>query len=143
MQPRNPDFEAAARALCANAPFVQDLGLQVVEVGVGRASTRLPVLPRLLQQDGVVHAGVQATLADHTAGAAAMTLLPAGQTVLSINFQVNLLSPAQGDELRCRAEVVRAGRRVVVVEASVHALGGAQSRLVSRSTVTLAVVERR
>jgi uncharacterized protein (TIGR00369 family) len=125
-----------------DVPFLVDLGARLTEVRAGVAESALTVEPRHGQQDGFVHAGVMATLADHTAGAAAGTLLRADQGVLSIECKVNLLRPATGARLRCRAEVLRPGRTISVVEASVFTEDPAPARLCAKATVTLAVVER-
>ncbi|GAB5602508.1 PaaI family thioesterase [Thermus sp. FJN-A] len=117
------------------APFVNHLGVRLVEAGEGWCLTEMPVGPVHLQQDGFVHAGVQATLADHTAGAAATTLVALGEAVLTVEFKLNLLRPAQGERLRCRAQVLRGGRTLSVVESEVHT-----DRLVAKATVTLAIV---
>jgi uncharacterized protein (TIGR00369 family) len=121
--------------------FTAALGLETRRLGEGRCDTELTLRPDHLQQDGVVHAGVQATMADHTAGAAALTLAPEGTTVLTIEFKVNLLRAARGQVLRCEARVLRGGRRVSVVEADVFALEDNQPTLVSKAIVTLAIVE--
>ncbi len=121
----------------ARAPFMRWLGVDAASTAPGRVEATLRVRPELLQQDGFVHAGVQTALADHTAGAAAATLTPAGKTVLSIELKINMLRPATGQLLRCVAEVLRAGRTVTVVESSVYA----EEKLVAKATVTLAVVD--
>ncbi len=54
-----------------------------------------------------VHAGVQATIADHTAGGAATTLIDKGQFVLTVEFKINLLRVTRGDSLLCRAQVLK------------------------------------
>jgi uncharacterized protein (TIGR00369 family) len=127
-----------------HVPFLVDLGARLTVARSGLAESVLDVAPRHGQQDGFVHAGVMATLADHTAGAAAGTVLRPDQGVLSIEFKVNLLRPATGSRLRCRAQVLRPGRTVSVVEAEVFSEtpGSAEPRLCAKATVTLAVVER-
>ncbi len=132
-------YEEARRVFYA-APFAADLGLVLERLAVGECETSLKILPRHLQQDGFVHAGVQASLADHTAGGAAATLLVEGKIVLSIEFKINLLRPAKGDVLSCRAKVLKGGRQVTVAEAEVYAVTGEKEILVSKATVTLANV---
>ena len=83
---------------------------------------------------------MQASLADHTAGAAAMTLIPPGHIVLSIEFKISLLSPGRGERLVCRAAVLKPGRTVSFAEARVYGLSGAAERLVSHATVSVAIV---
>jgi uncharacterized protein (TIGR00369 family) len=139
-----PDLSAdtieQVQAIFERSAFVSDLGVSLEALGPGWCETSLAIQPRHLQQNDFVHAGVQATLADHTAGAAASTLVQAGLTVLSIEFKINLLRPAIGQRLRCRADVLRGGRTISVVEAAVYAGAGDQEKLTAKATVTLAVV---
>jgi uncharacterized protein (TIGR00369 family) len=123
------------------APFVADLGVRLLSIGPGQCETDLAVEPRHQQQNGFVHAGVQATMADHTAGAAAATMLESGQHVLTVEFKINLLRAARGNRLRCRAVVLKPGSRVVVVESEVHCERDDNSSLVSKAIATMAVVD--
>ena len=124
------------------ATFVHDMGVRFVACGPGWCETTLAVQPRHAQQDGFVHAGVLATLADHTAGGAAGTCARLDQGVLSIEFKINLLRPALGPDLRCRAVVLRPGKSVTVAEAEVYDVRPAGEVMVAKATVTLAVVQR-
>jgi len=122
------------------APFIADLGIQLDSLGHGECTTVLLLQPRHLQQDGYVHAGVQATMADHTAGAAAATLLQVGQIVLTAEFKINLLRAAKGDRLICRAKVLKPGKQLTVVESEIFCAASETEKLVSKATVTIAVV---
>ncbi len=122
------------------APFVATLGIRPVTIACGSCETELEVQPQHLQQNGLVHAGVQATLADHTAGAAAATLVASGQTVVTAEFKINLLRAAKGRRLRCRAQVLKPGSALIVVESEVFCDDGDDSKLVSKTTATMAVV---
>lgn len=123
------------------APFIADLGFQLEKIDRGSCETVLDLEPRHLQQDGFVHAGVQATMADHTAGGAAATLAEPGRLVLSVEFKINLLRAAQGERLVCHAKVLKPGSRLMVVESEVFCESGGTSSLVSKTTATIAVVE--
>lgn len=130
-----------------DAPFVTHLGLEAVRWGPGWVETRLPLKPWHLQQTGVVHAGVLTSVADHTAGAAAMTVAPPGHSVVSVEFKVNLLAGVsaggEGAALECRAEVLKAGRRFSVVEAEVFGQVKGQRTLVFKLQGTMAPVEQK
>lgn len=143
MQPRNPEYAQQVAESFRQAAFVMDVGYELVSITPGRVATRLAVKPRHLQQDSVIHMGVQATMADHTAGAAAGSLIAADQLVLTTGFTMNLLQAAVGEELRCRAQVLRAGRTLSVVESEVFAVARGEEMLVSKATVTLAVLPRK
>ena len=140
LNPQNPDYLAVVQAIFRQTPFIQHLGIELVDIGPGWCETRLVVHQEHLQQDGFIHAGVQATLADHTAGAAAGSLMAPGEIVLTAEFKINLLRPAQGERLRGRADVLRAGKTLTVVESSVYAQAQDGEKLVAKAMVTLAVV---
>jgi uncharacterized protein (TIGR00369 family) len=118
---RSPTTEPQSQIekLLANAPFIADLGVVLSAVGPDWLETELVIVPRLRQQHGYVHAGVVTTLADHTAGGAASTGLGPHQSVLTADFTVHLLRPASGALLRCRGEVVKSGKRLIVTQADV------------------------
>jgi uncharacterized protein (TIGR00369 family) len=124
----------------ASAPFVAAVGYALEAVGEGWAESTLAVEPRHLQHDGFIHAGVQGTMADHTAGAAGGTMVGAGRTLLTVEYKLNLLRPAVGEWLRCRATVLKPGRSIFVVESEVTAGDGGGHKLVAKAIVTLAVV---
>ena len=138
MQARNAGFRTEIERIFGGAGFIPSLGLRLVDCDPGWCETELDLRPEHLQQDGYVHAGVQATIADHTGGAAAATLMAEGQRVLTIEFKINLLRPGEGDRLLCRAEVLRPGRSVTVSESSVFGVQGGTRMLISKATVTLA-----
>ena len=141
MKPRNPDYQAEINRVFKQAPFIEDIGMELVEVSPGRCSTVLMLEKRHQQQDGFVHAGVLTTVADHTAGTAGAALIAAGQYVLSTDIKVCLMRPARGDRLHCRARVLKAGRRLIFTESDVFCQDAHQEQvLVVKAMVTLAVV---
>ena len=125
------------------APFVMSLGIRLVGIDPGICETELDIEPRHLQQDGFVHAGVQATMADHTAGGAAATLIEPDHIVLTVEFKINLLRAAKGERLTCRSKVLKPGSRLIVVESEVLCENEGSSKLVSKTTASIAVVEIR
>ena len=136
VNPRRPDYAAYVRSIFDRAAFIGDLGVELVDLRPGFCETTLAVTPRLLQQDGFVHAGVTTTLADHTAGGAAGTLVGADETVLTSAYDVHFLRPGRGDRITCRATVLKPGRTLVVVEAEV----AVKDALIAKMTATVAVV---
>lgn len=127
----------------SSAPFIADLGLEPVSIECGECRSRLVLANRHLQQDGFVHFGVQATMADHTAGAAGASVAKPGQIVLTSDFSLKLLRSAKGTHLECVANVLKAGSSLTVVESEVYCGTVDNMRLVSKATVTLAVVSPR
>lgn len=123
------------------ARFIVDLGIRLESVGEGECETVLDLNDRHLQQDGFVHAGVQASIADHTAGVAAATLIRKHKMVLSVEFKINLLRAAKGEKLICRAKVLKPGRRFSVVESEVWCVDAGEELLASKMTATIAYVD--
>jgi uncharacterized protein (TIGR00369 family) len=136
MNPRRPDYAEYVRSIFDRAAFIRDLGVELVDVGPGFCETALVITPRLLQQHGFVHAGVTTTLADHTAGGAAATLIGPDQAVLTSEYKIHFLRPGRADRLTCRATVLKAGTMFSVVEAEVRALDS----LIGKMMATVAVV---
>lgn len=131
------------REIFRAAPFVAAIGMALESVSAGECATSLDVRGDHLQQNGVVHAGVVATMADHTAGGAASSLLEAGHYPLTVEFKINLLRPATTPRLLCRANVLKAGRTIVVAESEVFGTDpNGHEQLVAKAMVTLAVVAR-
>ena len=130
------------RRIFDQAPFIAELGVVLECVAPGECETSLRLERRHLQQDGFAHAGVQATLADHTAGAAAATLVGPNEYVLTVEFKINLLRPAHGERLCCHATVLKPGSRIDVVESELWTDDGGNLKLVAKAMVTLAVLAR-
>jgi uncharacterized protein (TIGR00369 family) len=124
-------------AIFDRAPFMADLGVRLLGVGEGWVETEVDLVPRLRQQHGFAHAGVVSTLADHSAGAAATTIVEEGQSVLTADFSIHLLRPGAGEKLTSRGEVVRAGKNLIVTKADVWADG----KHCARYTGTMSVVD--
>jgi len=120
---------------------VANLGIELESAGEGRCVTSLNLEEHHLQQDGFVHAGVHATIADHSAGVAPATFLREHQKVRSVEFKISLLSAAKGERLVCRAAVLKRGRRFAVVESEVFCCAGCVEKLVSKMTATFADID--
>jgi uncharacterized protein (TIGR00369 family) len=136
MTPRRPDFAQYVSSLFERAPFIRDLGVELVGCGPGWCETALTVTSRLHQQDGFVHAGVTTSLADHTAGGAAGTLIGVDERVLTSEYKIHFLRPGRAERMTCRATVLKPGSMLTVVEAEVRALDS----LIAKMIATIAVV---
>ena len=136
-----PDDLDKLRRFFAAAPFMVDLGVEPTAMAPGRITTLLVIQHKHLQHTGQVHAGVMATLADHSMGAAAQTLAPDGHWVLTAELKTSLLRAGKGLRLVCDAVVLKAGRRISFTEAEVwaEAEDGART-LVMKASATMAVV---
>ena len=141
--PQDPAYEARVRASFDRQQFMHTLGARLVRVEPGEVDVELPVRDALVQQHGFLHAGALATVADSACGYAALSLMPAGAAVLSVEFKINLLAPAAGERVLARGRVLRAGRTVTVCWAEVTAYDGTNERLVATMVGTMMTVRDR
>jgi uncharacterized protein (TIGR00369 family) len=120
--------------------FIAYCGLEAVEFSPGAMVSKVDILDHHRQQDGFIHAGVLAAMADHTAGYAAYTLIPENHRILTIEFKINLLRPAVGPSLVCRARVIKPGRKIMVCESEVFDQRPEKEVLAAKMQATMAVV---
>jgi uncharacterized protein (TIGR00369 family) len=99
---------------------MRHLGARLTTLEPGRAEIRVAYSEVVTQQNGYFHGGVSAAIADTACGYAAYTLTTDEASVLTTEFKINLLAPADGEELVARARVVRAGRTLTICAAEVH-----------------------
>jgi uncharacterized protein (TIGR00369 family) len=139
--PRDTDFEARVRASFARQRVMETIGARLARVAPGEVEIELPFREDLTQQHGYLHAGVVAAVVDSACGYAAMSLAPAGAEVLSIEFKLNLLSPARGASFVARARVKRAGRNITVCAGDLYAREGPSEKTVATMLATMMTVK--
>jgi uncharacterized protein (TIGR00369 family) len=138
----DPNYRAAVLTAFEKAAFVSNVGIIATDCGPGWCEATLQIEPRHLQQTGVVHAGVQTTIADHTAGAAAGSLIREGEAIVTVEFKMHLLRPAKGESLWCRGQVLKPGKTFHIVESEVYAVSDGKKTLVSKLSGTMAVLRK-
>lgn len=144
-EPRDPDFEARVRGSFARQTFMATLGATLAAVRPGEVIIALPFREALTQQHGFLHAGAVSSVVDSACGYAALTLMPPGAAVLSVEFKVNMLAPADGRRFEAVGRVRRAGRTITVVEGELRAFGeaGGDGTLVALLQGTMMTVRDR
>lgn len=108
----------------------------------GRFQSRVKIEDHHRQQDGFIHAGLMATMADHTAGYAAFSTVPGEFRILTIEFKINFLKPAFGDSLVCHSKVIREGNQIIISESEVFDVRNGNRTPVAKALVTLMVVHK-
>ncbi len=139
-EPGTPDTAALLariRDSFDRSGLMRHLGARLGDVAPGRVQIHLPYGPDLTQHLGYFHAGATASIADAAGGFAAMTRAPQGHTVLSVEFKINLLAPAQGESLEAVGRVIRSGRTLTVVQVDVYALNTGEKTPVALMQQTL------
>jgi uncharacterized protein (TIGR00369 family) len=125
---QDPEYQGRVRESFERQGLMKHLGAELVTLEPGGVEIRVPFRRELTQQHGYFHAGVTGAIADSACGYAAYTLMPADSSVLTVEYKMNLLAPADGEELVARARVMRSGRTLKICTADVFVRkGGAEN----------------
>jgi uncharacterized protein (TIGR00369 family) len=140
-EPQNPNFATEVRDSFSRQHAMALIGAEVIRIEPGEVEIALPFRADLTQQDGFIHAGMIATVADSACGYAAFTLMPPNSNVLAVEFKLNLLRPAKGSRFIAAASVIKPGRTLTVVRADVFA-GEKDGQLIATMTGTMMCLPR-
>jgi len=121
-EPQDPDFEARVRASFGRQTVMTTIGARIERVVPGEVEISLPFRADLAQQHGFLHAGIVTTIVDSACGYAALTLMPPGTGVLTVEYKANFLAPASGVRFLARGRVVKPGRTLTVATGEVVAV---------------------
>ncbi len=138
----DPQFASRVRASFERQQAMALIRATLPLVEYGRTEIHLPHWTGVEQQHGFVHGGVVGMIADSAAGYAAMTVVPASASVLTVEYKMNLVAPADGQHLIARGKVVRPGRTLIVTQAEVFAVKNGEERLVALMQQTIMCVTR-
>lgn len=120
------------------------LGAQLVGVRPGEVIIELPFGGHLTQQHGFLHAGAITTIVDTACGYAALTLMPEGAAVLTVEFKINLMKPAAGSMFRATGKVLRAGKTLTITSGVVDALSDDKwSTIAAMQATIMTIVDRK
>lgn len=136
----NPDFAQAVLASFnrQNAMRLIRASMPVIEHGL--TEIHVPHWDGIEQQHGFIHGGVVGMIADSAAGYAAMTVVPADASVLSVEYKLNFMAPAKGASLIARGQVIRPGKTLIVTKAEVLAIHNGQEKVCALMQQTIMVM---
>jgi len=138
------EFERRVRDSFVRQTIMATIGARLAVVEPGRVVIELPYRADLCQQHGFIHAGIVGTVADSAGGYAGFSLMPADASVLSVEYHMHLLAPADGERLWATGRVVRAGRTLTTCELEVEAeKNGTRTRCAWGSQTLICVQNRR
>jgi len=142
-EPADAAYAQRVRASFDRQAAMATIGATLTEVEPGRVVIELPWQQALTQQHGFLHAGMVATALDSACGYAGFSLMQPDAAVLTIEFKINLLAPAQGQRFRMEGLVIKPGRTITVTEGRAYALDGGREKLVATMGATLMAVAGR
>ena len=114
LQPVNLDYKSMVRESFSKQGLMKHIGAELITVRPGFSEIRLPYCRDVSQQHGLFHGGVTASILDTAGGYAGLSLFEADEGILTVEFKINLIAPAMGDELIARGRVVKSGRSLTV-----------------------------
>jgi uncharacterized protein (TIGR00369 family) len=137
--PKDPAYETRVRESFNRQSHMATLGATIAFLAPGEVHLALPFAAQFCQQNGFMHAGAIASIADSANGYAAYTLAPPETDVLAVEFKINLLAPARGEGFLACGRVLRPGRTLTVCQAEVFATEGTERTLIATMLSTIIV----
>ena len=141
---QDPDFAPIEKRIRDNVGrqgFMGHVGAALSELSRGTCTLEVDRRPELLQQHGLFHGGVTAVLVDNAPAIAAAA--PRGAAAPAAGNKLNLLSPASGERLICRARVIKPGRQVAVVAADVFCLIDGVEKHTATALASIAMLDEK
>lgn len=142
-KPGDDSFETKVRESFDRQGIMKTVKASLSAVHPGRVEIEFPHHASLTQQHGFIHAGIVSTVLDSACGYAAFSLMPPGAAVLTIEFKINLLSPAKGDYFKAVGTVRKPGRQITVTEGEMYAYLKGEEKLVATMVGTMMSVFNR
>ena len=138
--PKSENYEQRVRDSFERQGIMHTIGATLEAIAPGEVAIRFAPQDALSQQLGFVHAGVVATVLDSACGYAAFSLMPENAGVLTIEFKISLLAPAQGDYLVATGRVKKPGRTITFAEGAIHGFTDGQPKLVATMSASMMTI---
>ncbi len=100
-------------------PYVQLIGMELVDLSGGEAIFKLKMREQLRQPHGLLHGGATASIIDTAMAFAVVTCLAEDEKASTVDLTVHYLRPLVEGTITCTAKVVKAGKRLLTVSAQV------------------------
>jgi len=136
MNAPDPNFAARIRESFGRQKAMTLIGATLTSVEAGEVEIALPYRDELTQQKGFVHGGILGMIADSACGYAAFSLMPAGGSLVTVEYKMNILAPAR-TSLRAIGKVIRAGRTLTVARGEVYAQDGTHVATMQQTLMAL------
>lgn len=96
--------------------FMKTLGAKLVSIEKGEVSIACDLNQSLTQQHGYFHAGVITSIVDVACGYAALSTMPKGSDVLTVEFKTNFIRAADTNKIIATGKVLKTGKTLTFCE---------------------------
>lgn len=103
--------------------WAHEMGMVTDRIGAGTAVLRLPYRPSMLRPGGTMAGPIMMALADACMYAVALSLIGTVKLAVTTNFNINFLFRAAPADLLAEGRILKLGKRLVVMEVTVHSEG--------------------
>ncbi len=134
---RDKNFVKRVQDSFKQQQLMEFIKAELIDVGPGSCSIELPYSKNLSQQDGFFHAGIISTLADNASGYAAYSLMKADSRVLTVEFKINFMTPADGDKIIAEGKVIKNGKTLNICQSEVYVLKDQKKTLCALAQLTI------
>jgi uncharacterized protein (TIGR00369 family) len=137
----NPDYAIQLKSLVLAMPMANWLGIEFAKVEPGEVELDIAYREELSFVPGKMQATAIFAAADFAGVSAAGTLLPAGWINASIDCNLKIVAPADGEKLRARGRVVSHGKLLTVSAAEVFSVRNGEEVLCATALLTARNIE--
>ena len=139
-KPKDSKFEQRVKSSFDRQQCMTTLGITISKIEPGMVELTMPYAEPYTQQHGFIHAGIVSTAMDSACGYAAFSLMPVEAAVLTVEYKINFLAPARGENFIFRAEVVKPGRTLTLCEARAYAITAGEEKLIATMSGTMMAI---
>ncbi len=136
-EPKDSNFKERVKSSFDRQQCMATLGIEISKIEPGAIELIMPYAEPYTQQHGFIHAGIMSTAMDSACGYAAFSLMPLEAAVLTVEYKINFLAPARGEDFIFRAEVVKPGRTLTLCEARAYAIAAGEEKLIATMSGTM------
>ena len=138
--PKNPNFQERIKDQLTRQNFMHHMNFNLNVIEAGRMEGELEIQPIHFQQDGFVHGGVVATIADIVAGFSAVSLVSEDQSVVTGEIKISYFAKGDGEKLKALGKVIKAGKRMNFCEAEVYNINDGVEKLIAKATTSMITI---
>jgi uncharacterized protein (TIGR00369 family) len=135
------DYAKRIQESFARQGFMKYLGAELTSIEPGTVEIEVPYSKNITQQHDFFHGGVIGTIADNAGGYSAFTLMAATDSILTVEYKLNIMSPANGEKLIARGKVLRPGRKITTCKSDIFVVRDGKEKLCATMLGTFMTLE--